>query len=190
MEIINEWKELKYSNLTNSMDSIEYLKFDICHDNEFVYIALKVFDDTVFTDTAKSSNRRDGITILFDARPDPERSLGRGLREWDAFLPVTISPGKTIKEMKFIKDSNPDEKLPDEITAASIITQYGYCTEIAIPVKYIIEKQGADWNEFRINICRNNINNKNDKIIKKWWQPEWGSKENYNSSGTFRKNEK
>jgi predicted alpha/beta superfamily hydrolase len=184
---LNDWESLRFSDKGSDTPSKAHFMFDLKYDDNYVYLAIKVIDDTVFIDTTRHSEKKDGITISFDGRPDPVRSLGRGLAEWNNFLPIVFSPGWTVDKMILQRDTFYGDKLPADLKAISIITKEGYNSEIAIPVSYMLDKQGKTWKEFRINICQNDIAGINGQIIKRWWQPGWDTKDNYNGSGTFKK---
>jgi hypothetical protein len=69
-----------------------------------------------------------------------------------------------------------------------IKTPNGYSAEIAVPVDWLDSKQGAPWQEFRIDIAVNDFDHA-DHGAQTWWKPDWRSRATYVGSGTFARNE-
>ena len=75
------------------------------------------------------------------------------------------------------------DRLPDGVRVQSVMTESGYQTEIAVPLAYITERQGADWQSVRINVALNDIDS--DGRAQFWWRPNWSTPASYAGSGTF-----
>jgi hypothetical protein len=128
------------------------------------------------------------VEIRIDARPDPWRSAGIGTREFEDHLPVIMSPGMKSDPVSVYLPSLAIRLQPvlfgeKELTYACKITDEGFNAEIAVPQRYIIEKQGENWDRIRLNVI---IHDKDGNINRRLsWMPEWGNDEDYIGSGTF-----
>jgi predicted alpha/beta superfamily hydrolase len=180
---LNDWGPLKYSH-RSKIDSTDRYRFDLTYDDDYLYIAIKVFDDSVHIDSTYNQKNSDRFVLYFDARKDPERFLGRGLAAWTNFLSIGVMPGRTINEMILEREIF-EKRLPTGLKAVSILDKDGYVTEIAVPVSYIIGKQGENWNGIRLNMYQKKVNKQNGSSVRYWWRPGWKTAENYNGSGSF-----
>ena len=162
-------------------------KFAVEYDDNFVYFAADVVDDKLALDPQNSEPwHRDGIELRLDARPDPERSAGRGEGEFDKILFTALCPGDDPAKTYCV---SPD-KLPAGVKFACVKTPKGHATEIAIPVKYLDAKQGKPWEAFRLNVQVDDFDGKPDDLsdaAQLCWRPDWRRQLNYAGSGTFRK---
>jgi hypothetical protein len=77
------------------------------------------------------------------------------------------------------------DQLPPGVRAVCVKTDTGHATEIAIPAKYLDEKQGGPWKAFRLNIAVNDFDQVAGPLRALWWRPDWRSAATYAGSGTF-----
>lgn len=68
--------------------------------------------------------------------------------------------------------------------ATGLFTDRGYTCEVAVPLEYIVERQGADWDKVRINVTVDDRDGQDD-LCQLWWQPHWSRAKSYPGSGTF-----
>ena len=163
-------------------------RFDIAHDDDYVYVAVDVRDDDYVRLPNKEPWQQDGIEIRLDARPEPARSGGLGQNEFQDFLVISLCPDQDVDQAYH------HDKLPAGVRAVSKKTVTGHITEAAIPVAYLDEKQGGHWQRLRLNIAIDDYDAAEaqpglgtDGGAQIWWQPDWRSAENYAGSGTFRR---
>ncbi|MDP4272026.1 MAG: alpha/beta hydrolase-fold protein [Bacteroidota bacterium] len=180
---LNDWKALKYSCFNEKDTSVRY-KFDLKYDDKFLYIAIKVFDHFVSLDSTDGYKKRDRIVISLDAQKEPVRSMNKGLSPWSSFLSIGMAPGKTADKMSLERMAF-EKRLPSDLKAVSIIDAEGYVSEVAIPISYIKERQGEDWNGVRLNIYQKKVNPDDGSNRRFYWRPDWKSKESYYGSGSF-----
>ncbi|MDP4201739.1 MAG: alpha/beta hydrolase-fold protein [Bacteroidota bacterium] len=180
---LNDWEPLKYSCINEKDKSVRY-KFDLKYDDNFLYIAIKVFDHSVSLDSTDGFKKRDRIVLSVDAQKEPMRSLSKGLSPWSSFLQIGMAPGKTADKMSLERVSF-GKKLPVGLKAISIIDTDGYLSEVAIPLSYIKEKQGENWDGIRLNIYQKKVNPADGSNSRFYWRPDWKSKESYYGSGSF-----
>ena len=156
-------------------------RFGLCHDADFLYIAVEVKDDDAYYVKGEQPWVQDGVEIRIDARPDPARSLGTGEKEFDDFLVISIVPGQNQTQIY------QHDKLPEGLQAVSVATATGHITEAAIPVAYLNDKQGKAWEYLRVNVAVDDFDHGKDNILDSqlWWCPDWRKPDNYSGSGTF-----
>ena len=156
-------------------------RFGLRHDTDFLYVAVEVKDDDAYYMKGEHAWFQDGVEIRIDARPDPVRSTGKGDKEFDDFLVISIVPGQDQTEIY------KHDKLPKGLRAVSVPTPTGHITEAAIPVSYLNDKQGSAWQYLRVNIAVDDFDHgkngtQNSQI---WWYPDWRTPESFTGSGTF-----
>jgi hypothetical protein len=189
--ILDEWEGMSFRTDIRSPktgDINEYygdfdgsFEFDVRYDRENLYIALSVWDDQLILDEKGSSWNQDVINIYLDGRPLEISSNGRGENKSDDFLYISFSPAEGKKANARIYQ---EQLLPRNTTVATRKTVAGFDAEISVPASYLDLKNGADWENFRINIAFVDYDeNKSRTII--WWNPAWDSTENYIGSGMF-----
>lgn len=189
---LNDWEKLEYE----CTQPVQVLKdprswrgpedcrfsFDVAHDKNHVYIAVDVFDDTLVSKPDGAPWTQDGVEVRIDARPDSVRAHGRSEREFTEIMLFALSPGENDSDMVVINR----DKLPEGSRCVSRPTGTGYATEIAVPVAWLSEKQGRDWEAFRLSIAVDD-SDLPGTVAQLWWLPEWRGNKTYAGSGTFRK---
>ncbi len=181
---LKEWEPLSCHTLMP--ESGGNFKFDMTWDDHWFYLAIQVIDSGLVVNGTDPA-LRDGIMIYLDARPDPVRSLGRGLSKWVDFLVLTLSPGHTPSSMLLQTDTFYGKKLPSGTRATALTDRNGYAAEIAVPISYLNERQGENWREVRLNIAQRDVSPVDSTVRIHWWQPDWESRNNINASGTFQR---
>jgi len=158
-------------------------RFAVEHDEEHLYVALEAQDDRSFLDADRQPWQQDGVEVRIDARPEPHRSAGRGGGEFGEILLIALSPGETPDRMVYYERA----QMPPGVEAVCTRTPGGHVTEIAVPVRYLNEKQGREWEAFRLNIAVDDFDGPQDAGAQLWWRPDWRSPATYAGSGTFRR---
>ena len=189
--ILDEWQGLpmrvsrkpyKAGNLNEySGDYDGSYEFDIRHDYDNLYIALSVWDDEVILDKDKSLWSQDVVRIYLDARPLLISSNGTGQNRFEDFLYISFAPSADRKNG--IKIYQQDQ-LPENIAIATKKTIAGFDVEISVPLKYLEEKNGKEWQNFRFNAAFIDYD-ENKSITEIWYMPEWSSGNNFVGSGMF-----
>ena len=156
----------------NSDGSVD---FAVAYDSEYLYVAIDATDDQIVKSARPDYARQDHVQIYLDARPENER--GTPGARFDDHLFIVSLAGKGFPDRFEI------ERLPDGVRVRSVITDDGYQTEIAVPLAYITERQGVDWQSVRINVALNDIDS--DGRAQFWWRPNWSTPASYAGSGTF-----
>ncbi len=188
---LDEWQGLPFrvnSTSYKTGDVNEYIgdydgsfEFDIRYDYENLYIALSVWDDDVILDKNKTLWVQDVIRIYLDARPLLISSNGKGQNQGEDFLYISFAPSAGRKNDI---DVDKQDQLSENINIATKKTVAGFDVEVAIPLKYLEEKNGKDWQNFRFNAVFFDYDQNNSKSGI-WYMPEWNSGMNFVGSGMF-----
>ena len=190
---LDDWSELSHSNLANKHffkkeNPEELFRFDLKYDDEFLYIAVEVDDAEPFVDPNEGRPwRSDHVRVSVDARPDPERSLGRGDDSQVDFIEVLMVPGETKESMLVHRGDPWDEAIhSEEVQAICLKSKSKYVSEIEIPHHILDDFQKGPWSELRVNVNVRNWSDNSDPDDDEFdWQPTWGSLKNRVGSGTF-----
>jgi hypothetical protein len=75
------------------------------------------------------------------------------------------------------------ENLPAGISGKGKRTKEGYQIEVAIPHSWLNERQGKNWENFRLNIAAMNKNKNLMNAVRYSWQQNWS--DGVPGSGTF-----
>ena len=157
---LGEWGELPYWAGTRGRgfdtDSGSRFRFDLAFDADFVYLAVDVLDATPVISNDLVARKQDAVRVTLDARGDPERS-----RSGPDFFGA-IRDG-TLGQLFFLWLTPADAKadsllgrwlppLPAGTRRAAMATAGGYSAEIAIPSRWLDEKQGRSWGAFRLEV--------------------------------------
>ena len=158
-------------------------EFHTAHDGQYLYIGVRVFDDVLWTNASSAPRKQDGLQIRLDARPEPERFVGRGEEDGQQtrHLLVHLSPGEESGK-PCVLDL---DTLPKGLQAASAPNPSGYEAEVAIPMTYLEERQGGNVKGFRLNVTICDYDSAVDTGTSLWWRPDWRKNENIPGSGMF-----
>jgi hypothetical protein len=156
-------------------------EFNVLYDDEYLYLAISIWDDEIVLDRKLSPGDQDGVVVNLDARPLALSSNRRGTGSNTDFLNISYSPSFSRKYDPVI--SQPD-LLPEGTIISTSKTVQGFDTEIAIPMQYIRSQGGDNWESLRLNIAYMDKDGKNSRS-ELWWRPAWYSKKNYIGSGTI-----
>jgi hypothetical protein len=156
-------------------------RFAVEHDDNYLYIAVEATDDKAVLNPKKTPWSQDGVEVRLDARPDPARSQGRGKGEFRDILVVSMSPGETREQMVIYEEA----PAPEGLQRVCVKTPTGHATEIAVPRKYLDEKQGNAWEAVRVNVAVNDYDEVSGPLKSLWWRPDWRTPKTFAGSGTF-----
>lgn len=178
---LTEWKELPYSVKTDVDIEDCSAQFDVRYDAEYLYVAAKVRDDQVLVDTGTVTFQQDFVGPVFSAEPLAKSAMKVG-RSWfnESFIYIMSPETADTPSTTFY-----DERLPAGVKWACKANEDGYTMEIAIPVKYIEERQGKDWKSLRFNLVVQDWDEGEKEKPRFTFMPNWRGKENVVGSGMF-----
>lgn len=173
---VNEPAQIRWNAETWTGPEDCSFRFSAAHDDEYLYVAMRVTDDHVSIDPSRQVWGQDGVCVNFYARPSPGRptKLREGVRS------VLSAPAARVEEMK-IPDPN---EWPEGTKVVCLKTASGYDAEIAVPVAWLNAEQGGAWEEVRLNVSVFDRDVK-DKGIHYLWRPHWRLGPSYAGSGVF-----
>ena len=119
--------------------------------------------------------------FVLNADPTLKSASDRGNGWYRNSLFSILTPG--MKELTPI--SNNEEVLPEGSKWACQRIEGGYAVETAIPISYLIEKQGENWKTIRFNAVIQDKDKEDTKIQRFTFQPEWRGRDNRIGSGMF-----
>ena len=165
---VNEWKGPADGSF----------RFDVRHDDKYLYIAVATRDDDVTVDPQKSPWNQDDIEVRLDARPDPQRSGNASRKSFDDIVALNLAVG-----------ASPDApncpelaRNPKGTRIACRRTDTGLAAEIAIPVVWLNDKQGGPWKAVRLDVSMTDVDGESKTMLR--WRPRWDGS-GIAGSGTF-----
>jgi hypothetical protein len=176
---LNEWKnELVYSKEDEKGNG--KFTFGVKEDDDYLYIAVKMEDKEIQAGFGNSSSNQDGIYISLDARnlqissQNRQNQIDLLKNEW---LFLSAPPISESFGLEYV------ENLPGGLSGKGQRTKEGYQLEVAIPHTWLNEKQGKDWENFRLNISAMNKSKNLNNAVRFSWQQSWS--DGVPGSGTF-----
>jgi hypothetical protein len=150
------------------------------HDDAFVYVAVRVFDDHVEARKTLAPWKQDGVEIRFDARQDPIRSHYAGARDGRDVVLVALSPSDRAEETWLYHAGWIQP--PEGIVARCRKTRGGFVAEVAVPREALRRMGSSD--AVRINVAVDDGDA--DGQSQSWWWPDWRESAHVPGTGTFR----
>jgi len=189
---LKDWPGLPHqggskSTIGNNREEYEgdfdsHYDFNICYDDENLYLGMVVWDDEVEIDHKKSLWDQDAVQINIDPRPLMTSANDRTDNNYqNQYFHLLASPSLNKNQEPLI---NQAENLPDGTRLVTKKTLEGFSLELSIPLEYIESHGGVDWETLRVNLTYFDHDGKNSRSSI-WWQPNWSDSENYIGSGMF-----
>jgi hypothetical protein len=173
---LSDWDDLSYRFIADEGSAEVW--FDVRYDDEFLYMAARVKDDSIYSLGKGAAFRQDNIALGFNAEKSSRSAMSVG-RDWYRyeFLQLITPSYDTVPSVTY-------REMPKGSMIKCVRTKTGYQAELAVPISYIEEKQGKDWQSIRINV---GIDNTEDgrEVRRSSWQPSWRSDDNILGSGLF-----
>lgn len=177
---LKEWGELRYEIESEDPNSLS-AKFDLYQDGENLYLAANVKDDKVIVYGSGSPWTQDYIGLCMNAEKKEKSALSVGKSWYKNEMYYLQTPEMVDKRTRIW----PPNKLPEGSAYKCVANDDGYTMEWSIPLSYIIEKQGEDWESIRFNLMigDKDIDEKEPKMY--YWKANWRSGDNILGSGLF-----
>ena len=152
------------------------------YDEQRLYLAVEVSDDSVSAQRDTEPWEQDGIEIRLDARADPVRAHGAGARDGRDFLLLAASPSDSAADDWVVGWAY--ERFPSSTEVACIRSGTGFTLEAAIPRTVFDEALGKRAQDIRLNVAVNDRDT--DGQSQSWWWPDWRTEQDIPGSGTVR----
>jgi hypothetical protein len=186
---LDDWPALPFrgnfrSVITDNVDEYAgdydaHFEFNAAYDDEFFYLGMAVWDDEIVRKRKGSFWNQDAVLIALDARPVHTSANGRGENRFKDYIHLNFIPSLSRKEDPEIYQ---EERLPAGTRLVTRKSVEGFEAELAIPLAYIRNKGGENWENIRLNVTYFDVD-ENDSRTGIWWYPEWSSTDNFIGSG-------
>ncbi len=179
---LGDWKELPFEILPEDMGTVSG-RFALAQDGNFIYLAVKVEDDKLMIDDKQSTWNQDQIGVILNADPLEKSAMDQGAGWYRNSFYFTMAPEVDGQA----GPSNGVDKLPEGTQLKCVSVVGGYQLELAIPISYIQERQGPNWETFRLNVMIQDRDTADGDVHRYFWQPEWRSANRVGAGMFFRK---
>lgn len=170
---LNEW-QLPYSLPTD-----EPVRFGITYDNANLYLAIQVTDNEILAPSDLPAFNQDFVGFVVDGQPLAKSAGDRG-EAWFKNSLYFIAGPEDQSGKNSTWDLGEEEKA---LKWKCIQSEKGYSFELAIPLTYISNLQGANWQTVRVNIVTQDKDATGTK--RTFWYPNWRENDHVTGSGMF-----
>jgi hypothetical protein len=179
-----ESPEVQGSPFAHSGKDDAHLRFGLCRDEKFLYLAAEVKDDQVEVSDKNTALNQDALVLPLDARPLRELFNSDGEGYFRQFALIAISPqesgdGEGNVYMR--------QLLPPGTKTWCKRTAEGYVVEVALPLSYLDAMQREPWKHFRFNPAVHDVDKAGAHDSFLFWLPDWRGEGNIAGAGLFRK---
>ncbi|WP_422006693.1 sugar-binding protein [Roseivirga pacifica] len=171
-------KSIKTDPFSHQGSKDAAFQFDVAYDKDYVYLAANVQDDDIDGVQSVNPARQDGFHFILDAK-----GMDSAHATWGA-LAISTSPLSNGKLNNEVFRAN---RLPEGTKVVTKTTNNGYTVEVAIPISYVVEQQGANWKHLRVNAYQTDFDKDKMHETTIYWRPLWNSAETFVGSGMFKK---
>lgn len=175
---LSEWGLLRYEMPTANTPDCS-ARFDLAYDEDYLYIAAEVEDDSLQVTANTAPWVQDYIGLVVNAEPLAESAMDEG-RSW--FL-ESLYLLQTARTEDVPSNIHPEGRLPEDLKHLCVKTEKGYLTEVAVPLSYLTERQGKNWRSLRFNLLVGDLDGSRQESH--WFQTNWRDQENRIGSGMF-----
>ncbi len=156
--------------------------WDVAYDEEFIYIGAKFMDDQLEVTDGAAPWNQDGAGLLFDARPMNMSAYNNGDNGFRDYAPLLISPAEEPgnEPSVYYRD-----RLPEGTQIVCQRTEDGFAIEAAIPVSYVNQMQGGEWETLRVNVIQRDHDDDGTHQSQLMWQPDWRYESRTVGTGMF-----
>ena len=147
------------------------LEFGVARAGEHLYICARIVDDARQAAPGRRPFRQDGLEIRLDARPEAEVGPVPAAedRTQEHYLYVAVNP---LENSDGVFEP---EKLPEGVRFVCTPTAEGYVVEGVVPMSYLNERQGRQWESFRLNLTLYDYDEPSDGGSILSWRPDWNT---------------
>lgn len=172
---LNDWSSLPHTLATTEPGS----KFGIAYDAKNVYLGIQVNDSELVNAASGTTFNQDFAGFVLDAQPMAKSVSEKGADWFKNSLYFIASPEDESGKSS-VWDLGENEK---QLTWKCVKNKSGYAFEIAIPLEYVKNLQGDQWQNVRVNVVVQDKDAKSSERV--MWQPNWRERDNIPGSGMF-----
>jgi hypothetical protein len=177
---LKDWEELPYHFSGEDAESLQ-VDWGIQRDEDNIYIAAKVTDNSIRVQKGLSTYQQDYIGVVVNAEPMATGAMRKGEGSYRNSYILAVSPETKTVEMTTLYQ----DRYPFTTPFKCQPTEDGYVLEMALPLSYVREVQGDNWRHVRINIAVLDWDEGSDKKPMYYWRPDWRGEKNQIGSGLF-----
>ncbi|MGB3800882.1 MAG: metallophosphoesterase [Lewinella sp.] len=178
---LGEWADLPYTFGADGNPDL-HVEWGVRYTEDSLYLAARVADNDVVVEEGVVAWQQDYLAFIIDAAPYSETVVNTGSGYYENSVIVLASPETDgVPEGASFYQERYDFGLPYR----SISTADGYQMEMAMPLRYITERQGDDWEHLRINVGIQDRDTEREEVIRSSWLPDWRGEANVIGSGMF-----
>ncbi len=176
-----EWDELPYTfGLADNNDLS--VRWGLRYTDDTLYLAASVTDDDISVEPGGTAWQQDYLAFIVDAADYAETVVNTGAGYYRNSVIVLASPETaTVPGGADFYQERYDFDLPYR----SVATDDGYRMEMAVPLDYVRERQGDDWQHLRINVGAQDRDEGEEDRPRISWLPDWWGEGNVVGSGMF-----
>lgn len=177
---LKDWDALPFT-FGAETDSDLQVAWGLQQDDDNLYIAVKVTDNSIRVRADLQAYQQDYIGVVVNAEPMATGAMRKGEGWYRNSYILAVSPeAKGVKSATFYQDRY-DFKVPFKCQN----TDDGYVLEMALPLSYVREIQGDSWRHLRINLAVLDWDEGSDEKPIYYWRPDWRGAQNQVGSGLF-----
>jgi hypothetical protein len=179
---LSEWSDLPYA-LNTDAEAPEDIsgQFQIHYDEDWLYFAASIQDDDLQLDTAEVAWQQDFVGVALNADPLSRSAMRTGEGWYRESLLYILTPA--TEDLSSTTEYG--EQMPEESRWKCRATEGGYRLEAAIPISYLEERQGENWQTLRLNFIVQDRDTGEQDPKRFTWMPDWRGTENRVGSGMF-----
>ena len=177
---LGEWDGLPY--VFSGPDPADCgVRFQVARDEDYIYLAAQVLDDDVRLAPGTVAWQQDFLGFVLNGEMSSRSAMNRGDEWYLESLAFNITPGGPHVPSTTYYEDRPGfvGEYRCQIVAG------GYAFEGRIPISYLNEKQGGNWESARLNFMVQDWDTDEEDKPRYFWQPDWRGNENQVGSGMF-----
>jgi len=153
------------------------LEFGVIHDEETLYLGIRITDDKVSLSEVPIAWYEDSLQIWITSYPEGD---------FDDDPLFAVNPEPPPGKGHFLAIESP----PADLETACLTTDEGYSCEIAVPLSYLRKIRAelggeGPLRQFRLNLAIGDKDEPDDPTTRLYWRPRWDVPGDYTWSGVF-----
>ncbi len=169
---LTDWQGTWYDFEDERSDNA--IRWALAYDEEFIYLAAQVRDDTVLVDRTLPTWKQDGFGWMIALGADHSLSTQSGAGTY------RITPEKDDIPQAYYRSDN----WPEHLQYVARCNESGYAVEARIPIQLLYRDWSNPWTQIRVNFFVDDKDGPEDPA-RIYWQSPWRSAGAVVGSGIF-----